>query len=127
MRNCRGFYGQHGYREQHGMHEDFGFHEDHGGFGCHGMQYVPSKEISRVAVEETVKNVLANAKKGEKFVDGRSYYHAPIVINGGIVGMLFEDVDLADVAVGGYWVGRVGIKVELVKDEIVVGFVHVAV
>lgn len=127
MRNCRGFYGQHGYREQHGMHEDFGFHEDHGGFGCHGMQYVPSKEISRVAVEETVKNVLANAKKGEKFVDGRGYYHAPIVINGGIVGMLFEDVDLADVAVSGYWVGRVGIKVELVKDEIVVGFVHVAV
>ena len=127
MRNCRGFYGQYGYREQHGMHENFDFHEHRGGFGCHGMQYVPSKEISRVAVEETVKNVLANAKKGEKFVGGRGYYHTPIVINGGIVGNLFEDVNLADVAVGGYWVGRVGIKVELVKDEIVVGFVHVAV
>jgi len=109
------------------MHEDFGFHEDHGGFGCHGMQYVPGKEISRVAVEEAVKNVLANAKKGEKFVDGRGYYHAPIVINGGIVGMLFEDVDLADVAVGGYWVGRVGVKAELVKDGNIVGFVSVVI
>jgi len=127
MRNCRGFYGQYGYREQHGMHEDFGFHEHRGGFGCHGMQYVPAKEISRAAVEETVKNVLANAKKGEKFIDGRGYYHVSIIVSGGIVGMLFEDVDLSSLTVGGYWVGRVGIKVELVKDEIVVGFVHVAV
>lgn len=127
MRNCRGFYGQHGYREQHGMHEDFGFHEDHGGFGCHGMQYVPGKEISRVAVEETVKNVLANAKKGEKFVDGRGNYHIPIVVNSVIAGALFEDVELASLTVGGYWVGRIEVKAELVKDGNIVGFVSVVI
>jgi len=127
MRNCREFYGPYGYDRHFGMHEGFGHDDYRRLFDCRRSQYFPAKEISKSTVEETVKNLLKDAKKGEKFVDGRSYYHAPIVINGGIVGNLFEDVDLADVAVGGYWVRPVGIKVELVKDEIVVGFVHVAV
>jgi len=125
MRNCREFNGPFGYREQYGMHEGFGFHEHHDGF--RRMQYVPAREISRTTVEETVKNLLKDAKLGEKFVDGRGNYNAPIVVNGGIVGMLFEDVDLSSLTVGGYWVGRMGVKAELVKDGNVVGFVHVAV
>ena len=127
MRNCREFSGPFGYREQYGMNEGFGYHEHRGGFGFHGMQYVPGKEISRVAVEETVKNVLANAKKGEKFVDGRGNYHMPIVVNGVIAGVLFEDVELDSLALGGYWIGRVGVKAELVKDGNIVGFVFVVI
>ncbi len=109
MRNFRKFSGPFGY------------------FGFHGMQYVPQKEISRASVEETVKNVLANAKLGEKFVDGRGNYHIPIVVNGVIAGVLFEDVELDSLALGGYWIGRMGVKAELVKDGNIVGFVSVAI
>jgi hypothetical protein len=113
--------------EHHSEHECHEGYEHHGGFGFHGVQYVPAKEISRASVEEVVKNVLANAKLGEKFVDRRGYYHTPIVVNSVLAGILFEDFDLASLKVGGYWIGRVRVKVELVKDGNIVGFVIIVI
>lgn len=127
MRNFRESCGPYDYHEEHRMHEGFGFHEYRYGCNFRAIQYVPAKEISRASVEEVVKNVLANAKLGEKFVDRRGYYHTPIVINSVLAGTLFEDVDLASLAVGGYWIGRVRVTAELVKDGKVVGFVTIVI
>jgi len=104
----------------------FGGYGYYGGYGHHGY-YVPAKEVTRESVEATVKNVLANSKLGEKFVDGLGRPHTPIIVNGVIEGNLFEDVDLNALSVGGYWVGRFGVKAELVKDGRVVGFISVAI
>jgi hypothetical protein len=112
------------HHEEHECHEG---HEHHDMFGFHGVQYVPAKEISRASVEEVVKNVLANAKLGEKFVGRRGNYQTPIVVNNVLAGILFEDVDLASLKVGGYWIGRVRVKVELVKDGNIIGFVIVVI
>jgi len=91
------------------------------------MYYVSQKEVPRATVEETIKDVLANTRSGEKFVDGRGYYHTPIIVKGVIAEHLSEDVDLNSLAVGGYWIGRMEVKAELVKDGRIVGLVSVAI
>jgi hypothetical protein len=53
--------------------------------------------------------------------------HIEIVVDNEIVGNLWEDVDLASLKLGSYWVTPMGIKAELETSDRVVGMIWLQV
>jgi|YelNatPaOPRAMG01_1025707.scaffolds.fasta_scaffold00295_49 hypothetical protein len=92
-------------------------------FGPRWGYYYADKELDRSKVETDAKALLAKATKGETWKDPRGVQHIPLVFGNDVVGNLWEDADLKELEVGGYWAARFGVKVELVHDGKVVGMI----
>ncbi len=92
--------------------------------GKHGFAVEGEPEYAEV--EARVEELLAQAKKDVAWRDPRGVLHLPLVIDGEIIGELREDLDPKTLRAGAYWRGPWGMKVQLVKDGRVVGFVWLA-
>ena len=90
-------------------------------YGPRWSYYYSGKEVDRDTVEKNAEAVLSQATKGQAWTDPRGVKHIPIVVSGGVVGDLWEDVDLKKLRVGAYWAAGFGVKAELVQDGKVVG------
>jgi len=89
--------------------------------------YYTDKSVSTSEVEEKLKEVLSKATKGHTWTDRRGVKHTEIVVDNEIVGNLWEDVDLASLKLGSYWVTPMGIKAELETNDRVVGMIWLPV
>ena len=99
------------------------------GFGWRfrGGGYYTDKSVPTSEVEEKLKEALSKATKGHTWTDGRGVKHTEIVVDNEIVGNLWEDVDLASLKLGAYWVTPMGIKAELETNDRVVGMIWLPV
>ena len=88
--------------------------------------YVMEKEPSYEEIRAKVKALLEKATKGAVWRGRCGTVHIPLVIDGRIIGELWEDVEPRELEVGVYWHGKWGTKVQLVKDGRVVGFLWLA-
>lgn len=95
-------------------------------FGPKGQYYYTAKEVDRDKVEADTRDALAKVKKGDAWTDPRGVKHIPLLLDGDIVGNLWEDVPLSDLKVGSYWAAAWGSKVELVHQDRVVGMLWLA-
>jgi hypothetical protein len=93
------------------------------GPGFHG--YYSGQELARDKVEAAVKAALAKATKGTAWTSPRGVKHIPIMVDGQIVGNLWDDADLTKLEVGSYWAGPFGQHAELVSGGRVVGGIWV--
>ena len=87
--------------------------------GC----YYTDESVPASKVEEKLKEKLSKATKGHTWKDGRGVKHIEIVVDNEVVGNLWEDVDLASLKLGGYWITSMGIKAELETNDKVVGMI----
>jgi len=83
--------------------------------------YYTDESVPASKVEEKLKEALSKATKGHTWTDGRGVKHIEIVVDNEIVGNLWEDVDLASLKLGSYWITPMGIKAELETNDKVVG------
>jgi hypothetical protein len=90
-----------------------------GAWGYYSTPTAPSYD----ELASKVKDLLGKASKGALWRDPRGVPHIPIIVDGHIIGEIWEDVDLKILQPGGYWAGKWGYKVQLVKDGRVVGFI----
>jgi hypothetical protein len=88
--------------------------------------YTTGNEPNYEEIKAKAKEALSKATKGAKWTGKWGSTHIPLVIDGQIIGELWEDVDPREVEVGAYWFGKWGTKVQLVKDGKVVGFIWLA-
>ena len=81
------------------------------------------------ANQESIKNrareVLARAAKGTPWTSRCGVKHIPLIVDGTKVGELWEDIDPKSVEIGAYRIGRWGIKVQLIHNGRVVGFIWI--
>ena len=109
----------------------------HWGLGYRGLGYDPGPdyypgpeysgpEIDRATVEQKAHAILRKATKGSRWVDPRGVSHFSLVVEGGVVGNLWEDADPASLQVAGYWVAGFGVRVELAREGRVVGLLGLA-
>lgn len=87
--------------------------------------YHSGQEVARDKVEDAVKTALGKATKGTVWTSPRGVKYTPITVDGQVVGHLWEDADLSALQVGAYWAGRFGQKVDLTKDNRVIGTIWV--
>ncbi len=85
--------------------------------------YTLEGDVDYEHIKSEAKDILEKAEKGAAWQGKWGSVHMPIVVNGQIVGELWEDVDLKELEVGAYWLGKWGRKVQLVKDGRVAGFI----
>ncbi len=85
--------------------------------------YTTENELEYEKVRADAKALLEKATKGDAWKSPCGTLHIPLVVEGNIVGELWEDIELKDLDIGAYWYGKWGIKVQLVKDGRVVGFI----
>jgi hypothetical protein len=97
------------------------------GWRFRGGHYYTGESVPESKVEEKLKEILPKATKGHTWTDGRGVKHIEIVVDNEIVGNLWEDVDLASLKLGGYWVTPMGIKAELESNDRVVGMIWLQV
>ncbi len=90
-------------------------------FDSEWQAYYTENEVPRDEVEKNVRGILTDAVKGQGWKDSRDMTHYSILKDGEIVGNLWKDADLSNLTAGCYWVGPLGIRVELVADDEVVG------
>lgn len=90
-------------------------------YGPKWGSYYSEREIDRNKVEKDAKALLGEVTKGEKWTNPHGVTHIPLLFDDGVVGHLWKDVDLKSVEIGAYWIGRFGIKVELISNNEVVG------
>jgi len=88
--------------------------------------YVMEKEPNYEEIKATARDLLEKVSKGAAWKCRCGTLHVPLLIEGEIIGELWEDVDPKEVEIGAYWYGRWGTKVQLVKDGRVVGFLWLA-
>jgi hypothetical protein len=88
-------------------------------FGYIGPEF---KEPSYEEIQKKVSDLLSKATRGTPWHGKWGSTHIPIVVDGQIVGEIWEDVDLKELKPAAYWLGKWGYKVELVKDGRVIGF-----
>ncbi len=85
--------------------------------------YTIDKELDYEKIKSEAKALLEKAAKGEPWRSHCGVLHIPLVAEGAIVGELWEDTEIKDLDIGAYWYGKWGIKVQLVKNGRVVGFI----
>lgn len=96
-------------------------------FGRRWHGYFVGEEISREQVEDKVKTLLAKVRKGEAWTSPCcGVKHIPLLVESGIVGHLWEDVDPTQLEVSAFWSGPFGVKAELAFQGRVVGMVWVS-
>ncbi len=66
--------------------------------------------------------LLEKATKGDATESCCGALHIPLVVEGKVIGELREDVEIKDLEIGAYKYSKRGIKVQLMKDGRVVGF-----
>ncbi|EHR78746.1 hypothetical protein OCC_05756 [Thermococcus litoralis DSM 5473] len=88
--------------------------------------YMIESEPNYEEIKAKAKEVLSRVAKGAAWRCRCGSLHIPLIVEGQIIGELWEDVDPKEVEVGAYWFGRWGTKVQLVKDGRVVGFIWLA-
>ncbi|WP_048147793.1 hypothetical protein [Palaeococcus ferrophilus] len=88
--------------------------------------YTVEKEPDYEEMRAKAREVLSKAIKGAAWRCRCGSLHVPLVVEGQIIGELWEDVDPKEVEVGAYWFGKWGTKVQLVKNGRVVGFIWLA-
>ncbi|MFA4668982.1 hypothetical protein QDY65_00290 [Pyrococcus kukulkanii] len=88
--------------------------------------YVMEKEPSYKEIKEKAKALLEKATKGPAWHCRYGTFHVPLLVDGEIVGELWEDVEPRELEVGAYWHGKWGTKVQLVKNGRVVGLLWLA-
>lgn len=91
--------------------------------GVRGYYDAGQDDIDPEKIEEKAKERLTNASKGEAWTGRCGCLHIPILIEKEVVGELWQDEDLKRLEIGDYWSGHWGIKVQLVKDKEIVGFI----
>ena len=96
-------------------------------FGAYYAGPESGTEIDRAKVEQEMRELFAKATKGTRWVDPRGVPHIPLALEGGVVGNLWEEADLASLEVASYWAAGFGVKVELARDGRVVGMLWLAV
>ncbi len=84
--------------------------------------YFEEQELDREILEKEAFNLLKKAHVGEKWTHPFGITSYPILNGEDIVGTLWENQDLNSLKIGVYWSSRWGIKVDLVRDEQVVGY-----
>ncbi|MFD2181695.1 hypothetical protein [Rhodoplanes azumiensis] len=95
----------------------------HWGYGPGYQQQAAPSDASRSKLDDSVKAVVATAKKGEAWTTPRGFKRTPLLVDGKLVGNLWEDADLAALKAGSSWNGRFGRAVQLVDGTRVVGMV----
>jgi len=81
-----------------------------------------TEEVDYERIKSEAKELLSKVAKGNSWRCGCGTLHIPLVVNGQIVGELWQDVDLGSIDIGSYWYSRKGRKVQLVSNKQVVGF-----
>jgi hypothetical protein len=76
-------------------------------------------------VDAAAWQVLSKAAKGEIWTTPGGAKLTPLLVNGQIVGQLWEDLDPKTLTTGSFWAGPWGVNVQLVKDGKVVGMIWV--
>jgi len=84
--------------------------------------YMMENEPSYEEIRTKANALHGKATKGAVWRSRCGTIPIPLIVNGGIVGDLWEDIDPKELEVGAYWHGKWGTKVQLVKDGRVVGF-----
>ncbi len=85
--------------------------------------YTLESDVDYERIKSEAKSILERAERGDAWQGKWGSVHIPIVVNGQIVGEVWEDVDLKELEIGAYSLGKWGRKVQLVKNGRVVGFV----
>ncbi len=85
--------------------------------------YTIDNELDYEKIKADAKALLEKATKGEAWRSHCGVLHIPLIVEGNIVGELWEDVEIKDLDIGTYWYGKWGIKVQLIKNGRVVGFI----
>jgi len=88
--------------------------------------YTVENEPNYEEIKAKAKEVLSRTTKGIAWRGHCGSLHIPLVFEGQIIGELWEDADPKEVEIGAYWFGKWGIKVQLVKDGRVIGFIWLA-
>ncbi len=70
-----------------------------------------------------VKEILSKSSKGIGWKSKCGYTHIPIVFNNQIIGEISEDLDLETLSIGSYRYSKNCIKIQLIRDGEVVGFI----
>ena len=84
--------------------------------------YIMEREPSYEEIRAKAKDILEKVTKGAVWRSRCGTTHIPLIVNGRIVGELWEDIDPKELEVGAYWHGKWGTKVQLVKNGRVIGF-----
>ncbi len=84
--------------------------------------YFEEQELDRAVLEKEAMAVLKRSKVGEKWTHPLGVTSYPILNGEDIVGTLWDNCPLSSLKIGVYWSARWGIKVDLVKNEQVVGY-----
>ncbi|WP_258084228.1 hypothetical protein [Thermococcus thermotolerans] len=90
---------------------------------------VPESADTAIDYEEIksrAAELLQNASKGVSWQNPWGDTRIPLVINGRIIGQLWEDVSPDELEIGPYMSGMWGTRVQLLKDGRVVGFLRLA-
>jgi hypothetical protein len=82
--------------------------------------------VDKEKIISDAKELLAKAKKGNKWVAPNGMVQVPIVVGNAVVGKLWKDVDLNELEIGAHWIAKFGVNVELVKNGEVAGVLWLA-
>ena len=96
-------------------------------YGPHWGYYHSEVEIDRDKVTEAAKTLLAKVHLGGAWIDPHGAQHPPILLDGAILGNLWEEADLTALEVAAYWAAPFGVKAELAHDKRIVGMLWVDV
>ena len=85
--------------------------------------YTTDSEPDYEKIRAEAKTLLEKAIKGEAWRSRCGTLHIPLIVEGNIIGELWEDTEIKDLDIGTYWYGKWGIKVQLTKNGRIVGFI----
>ncbi|WP_175059835.1 hypothetical protein [Thermococcus sp. 2319x1] len=88
--------------------------------------YMMEKESDCGEIKAKARDLLEKISKGATWRCRCGSLHVPLLIEGEIIGGLWEDVEPGEVDIGAYRFGRWRTKVQLVKDGRMVGFLWLA-
>jgi len=84
--------------------------------------YTMEKESNYEKIKAKAKELLEKATRGAVWKCRCGTTHISLLVDGEILGELWEGVNPKELEVGAYWYGKWGTKIQLVKDERVMGF-----
>ena len=96
-------------------------------YGPRGYGYYSGVQVERSKVEKAVAASLRKVTIGQRWTMPNGVAMTPMLIDGQVVGQLWQQADPKTLALGTYWAGPWGVNAQLIDNGAVVGMMWVKV